>query len=226
MLSTLDWLALEVKYREEALDFYRDHLGLSVSAESDREVALTAGQTDLLLRPPGPVPRGGVHTHYAFSIPRSKYDDWWSSLSATYDLVEHSFGSAKSLYLYDPDGHCVELGQRDEAGSGITGIFEVVLEVESLAAAEAFYAPLASSVVDRGTNRRRIRLDLGPVDVELWEPQLGLADARGGVHVDLGFTGDPAAVVSAVEDLARDVTDVAGGIRVKDQDGHYLTVKS
>lgn len=224
MLSTLDWLALEVKYREEALVFYRDQLGLPISNETDQEVALTAGGTELILRPPGPVPRGGLHTHYAFSIPPSEYDDWWASLSADHDLVEHTFGSARSLYLYDPDGHCVELGQRGGAGSGITGIFEVVLEVESLAVAEAFYSPLATSVVDRGTERRRVRLDLGPVDLELWEPQLGLADARGGVHVDLGFTGDPEAVATALGDRARAVTDVAGGIRLKDQDGHYLTV--
>ena len=39
------------------------------------------------------------------------------------------------------------------------------------------------------------------MELELGEPQLGLADARGGVHADLGFeTADPAAAADAIDE--------------------------
>lgn len=226
MLTGLRWLALEVKYLEDASDFYRAHLDLSVRREDDREVALAAGETDLVLRRPSGVPRGGLHTHFAFSIPPSEYDDWWNRLAEQFDLEEHQFGSMRSLYFEDTEGNCVELGQRadETAGPGIAGIFEVVLEVEDLGPAEAFYTDLGMELVDRGEARKRVRLTAGPFDVELWEPHLGLADARGGVHVDVGLeTPEPEVLADRVADRALDVEDVHGGVRVKDPDGHYLT---
>jgi len=226
MLSGLAWLALEVKYLDPALKFYRDRLRLPVSDRSDHEVTLVAGETDVVLRPPGPVPRGGLHTHFAFSIPSEEYNDWWAELSDSYELVEHRFGRAKSLYLYDPDGNCVELGQRTDRGAGISGVFEVVIEVEDLDTAEVFYSRLGASVIDRGSARKRVRLDLGPVDLELWEPQLGLADARGGVHVDLGFEGDPESVADSIDDLVCHIEEEPDRVRIRDPDGHWLTVRS
>lgn len=224
MITGFDWLALEVKYLEPAVGFYRDQMGLPISSRSGSECILRAGDAELVLRTPGPVPRGGVHTHFAFSIPRGEYDEWWDLLSTEYDLVEHRFGSMKSLYLDDPDGHCVELGQSSDTGSGITGIFEVVLEVESLDIAESFYSRLGASIVDRGSERRRVRLDLGPVDLELWEPHLGIADARGGVHVDLGLLGDAAGVATAIEGVACEVAREPNRTFFKDPDGHTVTV--
>ncbi|WP_435318668.1 VOC family protein [Haloarchaeobius sp. TZWSO28] len=224
MLSTLRWLALEVKYLGSAMEFYGETLGMAERRRDESEVAYAAGDTDLVLRRPSSVPRGGVHTHYAFSIPADEYDDWWDRLANEYDLDEHVFGEARSLYLYDPDGNCVELGQTDVTGPGIDGIFEVVLEVADLHRAESFYRALGFDVVDRGENRTRIRLQ-GPMALELWEPHLGLADARGGLHVDLGFDGDPDAVVDAVGAAARSVERLDdGGVRLLDPDGHYLTV--
>jgi hypothetical protein len=64
----------------------------------------------------------------------------------------------------------------------------------------------------------------GPVDLELWEPQLGIADARGGLHVDLAFlTDDPEAAVEAGGPWPGTVASVPGGRRVVDGDGHVLT---
>ncbi len=223
MLTGLAWLALEVKYLEPARAFYGDVLELSTVADLDRELRFEAGDTELVLRRPTDVPRGGLHTHFAFSIPAGEYDDWWERLGEGYELEEFRFGDARSLYLYDPDGNCVELGQRSVAGPGIDGIFEVVLEVEELARAEAFYADLGFETVDRGRNRTRVRM-AGPVALELWEPQLGLADARGGVHVDLGFRcPDPAAAAEAVADDARSVEVADGRTIVRDPDCHHLT---
>lgn len=222
MLDSLDHLALEVVYLDRAREFYTTNLDLPIRHGSDTEVAFSAGETDLVLRRPTSVPRGGLHTHYAFSAPAHEYDDWWAKLE-DFGLEEHVFGSSKSLYFDDPDDHCVEIGQVGSEGKGITGIFEVVLEVVDLSRAEEFYTDLGFEVSNRGDERRRVRLS-GPMDLELWEPQLGLADARGGVHVDLGFgTADPEEVVEIVRDRVCGVESLENGIRVLDPDGHFLT---
>ncbi|WP_255168316.1 VOC family protein [Natrononativus amylolyticus] len=226
MLTRLAWLALEVKYLEPARRFYEETLELSVTDERGDAVAFAAGETDLVVRRPTGVPRGGLHTHFAFSIPDAEYDDWWDRLSEEYDLEEFTFGSARSLYCYDPDGNCVELGQQGVPGPGIDGIFEVVLEVESLPAAESFYADLGFETVDRGDDRKRVRMN-GPVALELWEPHLGIADARGGVHVDLGFEApNPDRAADAVADRACRLEGGTDGTVIRDPDGHHLTIVS
>ncbi|PSP99205.1 fosmidomycin resistance protein [Halobacteriales archaeon QS_4_70_19] len=196
MLSGLAWLALEVKSLDRAVAFYQDHLDLSLRRQDGREAALGAGETDLLLRRPAGVPRGGLHTHYAFSCPADAYDDWWDRLAANFGLHEETFGDVRSLYFYDTEGNCVEVMGRDSGSqTAITGL------------------------------SRRTRLTAGPFDLELWEPHLGLADARGGVHVDLGaYVDDPEAAADAVWGRADRVEDLDGGdVRVRDPDGHYLT---
>ena len=226
MLSGLAWLALEVKYLEPARSFYEETLDLSIDAETSSEVRYHVGPSNLVIRRPSGIPRGGIHTHYACSIPADAYDEWWNRLAAAYDLEEFQFGSARSLYLYDPDGNCVELGQRDVSGPGIDGIFEVALEVGSLDRAESFYADLGFETVDRGADRRRIRMD-GPMALELWEPQLGIADARGGVHVDLGFAcDDPARAAETVADRVCRTRRADDDWIVVDPDGHHLTLLS
>jgi len=227
MLDSLDHLALEVKDLDVAREFYAETLDMSVSRADDRTVVLSAGEVDLILRRPNGVPRGGLHTHYAFTVPTAEYDDWWDRLSVDHEVQEHQFGTASSLYLYDPDGNCVELGESDagDVGDGIDGLFEVVLEVTDLDRAETFYRNLGFEPVDRGDRRRRVRLR-GPVDLELWEPHLGIADARGGVHVDVGFgSDDPDRALAPIRDLAWDVTELDEGYRVLDPDGHRVTIR-
>ncbi|SEO81880.1 Catechol-2,3-dioxygenase [Halogranum amylolyticum] len=244
MLTALDRLGLEVKYLDRARAFYEDRLGLDPVDVSETAVTYTVGETSLVLRRPSGVPRGGLHTHFAFTTPADEYDDWLADF-ADLDPEEYTFGTYRSLYVDDPDDHCVEIGGIDDAdggnadangtegangvdGSGLTGIFEVVLEVEELARAEAFYLALGFDVVDRGDERRRVRLR-GPFDLELWEPQLGLADARGGVHLDLELAvADPDVAVEAVDEWVSDpvVVDSDDGVRrlrVRDPDCHLLT---
>lgn len=223
MLEELGWLGLEAKYLDRAESFYRDRLDLDIADATDWEVRFDAGPTELRVRRPCSVPRGGVHTHFAFSIPAEEYETWVDRLSADHELYEHDFGGARSLYLYDPDGNCVELGQQPVAGPGIDGIFEVVLEVTDLERAVACYRELGFDVVDEGKNRRRVRLD-GPMALELWEPHLGIADARGGLHVDLGFeTAEPDEAARAIEEWTRRREPLEDGVRVVDADGHVLT---
>jgi catechol-2,3-dioxygenase len=224
MISALRWLALEVKYLDHASAFYREHLQLDTSRETDSEVVFEAGETDLVLRRPSTIPRGGLHTHYALSIPAAEYDGWYDRLAETFAPDEHTFGSARSLYFYDTEGNCVELGESEDSGSGVLGVFEVVLEVEDLARAEGFYTALGMEIVDQGGERHRTRLSAEGFALELWEPQLGLADARGGVHVDLGFgVENPEKALGAVRESVRSVEHLDGSIRVRDPDGHFLT---
>ena len=226
MLGGLDWLALEVKYLDRAQAFYEAFLDLEVRDSTERETVLDVGDSTLVLRSPGPVPRGGLHTHYAFAIPHDEYDDWHARLAERFDLVEHTFGDATSLYFYDTEGNCVELGQSDVDGPGIDRIFEVVLEVENLDRARDFYERLGFEVVGDGdAERQRVRLSTGPLDLELWEPHLGIADARGGVHVDVGIESpDPAAAVEAVREDALAVEEIESGVRVRDLDGHAVSL--
>ncbi len=226
MLTELQWLALEVKYLDRTQAFYEAFLDLDVRSESAHETALAAGETDLILREPSSVPRGGLHTHYAFSIPADEYDRWYTRLDERFDLVEHTFGDSRSLYFYDPETNCVELGQSAVDGPGIDGIFEVVLEVEDLDRAQQFYEQLGFDLTDTGDQRNRVRMTTGSFDIELWEPQLGLADARGGVHVDIGVQAEtPAETAKAVESLALRVeTPNAETRRIRDPDGHYVTL--
>lgn len=223
MLTSLDALALEVHHLDRARQFYETHLGLD-GERGASEAAYQVGDTELVLREPSTVPRGGVHVHYAFATTPARYEEWLDVLGASFDLVEHEFGSARSLYLDDPDGHCVEIGTAGQDGDApLTGVFEVVLEVGALEPAVDFYTALGFDVVDRGSDRERVRLT-GPVDLELWTPQRGIADARGAVHADLRFRADDArAAASTVESRACSVESVADGVRVRDPDGHYLT---
>lgn len=230
MLGSCLWLALEVKSLDRVGSFYREQLSIPIVSETDREVSLdVGGGSELRLRRPDGVPRGGLHTHYALSCPADVYDAWWERLGETFDLREVDFGSMRSLYFYDPEGNCVEIGGRDDPRGTeeptVSGIFEVVFEVESLPDAERFYTDLGFDIVDRGENRRRTRLTTGPFDIELWEPHLGLADARGGVHADIGIEAEaPEAVADAVDGRATKREPLENGLRIRDPDGHYLTL--
>ncbi|WP_324758286.1 VOC family protein [Haloarcula montana] len=225
MLSTPAWLTLEAKDPDRLTAFYEAFLELDVVSESEQEAVLSAGETALRLRAPGEVPRGGLHTHYALMVAEGEYDDWYEALEQRFDLVEHTFGDQRSLYFYDPEGNCVELGERPDAPGGVSDLFELVLEVEELAGAVEFYADLGFEVVDDGRAEGRVRLSTGAFDLELWEPRLGIADARGGVHVDFGVVAEaPDSVAREVADRARSVTEVDEGVRIRDPDGHYLTL--
>ena len=220
-------LGLEVASLPRAARFYTDAFRLvPVRYESDL-VAFDVGGTTLALRRPTDTPRGGVHVHYALTAPAREYGRWRARFP---DVEQVTFGDAQSLYPFDPDGHCPEVACFGDRGTGLTGVFEVVLEVTDLDASEAAYRALGFEPVDRGDARRRVRLRgpadaARPFDLELWEPQLGLADARGGVHVDLGMRV-PEPVETARRafgdvDRAR-ITETATGVVVRDPDDHRL----
>jgi catechol 2,3-dioxygenase-like lactoylglutathione lyase family enzyme len=67
----------------------------------------------------------------------------------------------------------------------VSGVSELVLEVQDLEAAEAFYAGvLGFPVVDRWPDRDAVWVMAGDrTRIGLWRPQVGLAGGRGGAHV-------------------------------------------
>ena len=67
----------------------------------------------------------------------------------------------------------------------VTGVSELVLEVEDLAAAERFYnGVLGLPIVERWAEREAIWVMAGDrTRIGLWRPQVGVAGGRGGEHV-------------------------------------------
>ena len=88
-------------------------------------------------------------------------------------------------------------------GVPVSGVSEVVLEVVDLDAAEAFYAGvLGFPVVGRSAEARRVWVMAGTrTRIGLWQPQLGIARGRGGIHVHYAFAIDESEFDPAVEHL-------------------------
>jgi len=114
----------------------------------------------------------------------------------------------------------------------VTGVSELVLEVEDLEAAEAFYAEvLGLPVVERWPAREAIWLMAGErTRIGLWRPQVGLAGGRGGLHVHFAMHIEDADYDSAVallrergEDAEEIAFDGAGrAAYVTDPDGNVV----
>jgi len=86
---------------------------------------------------------------------------------------------------------------------GVTGVSELVLEVQDLGTAERFYADvLQLPVVERWTDREAVWLMVGErTRIGLWTPQVGLAGGRGGVHVHYAMHVPPERYDAAVAAL-------------------------
>jgi len=89
------------------------------------------------------------------------------------------------------------------AGIPVTGVSELVLEVLDLEEAEQFYADvLGFPVVERWDKGGRVWLMAGTrTRIGLWRPQVGIAKARGGLHVHYAMQIDDADFDAAVERL-------------------------
>ena len=88
-------------------------------------------------------------------------------------------------------------------GVPVTGVSELVLEVQDLAAAEDFYAGvLGLPVVDRWPDREAIWVMAGErTRIGLWRPQRGLFGSQGGKHVHFALHIAEADYDAAVERL-------------------------
>lgn len=83
----------------------------------------------------------------------------------------------------------------------VTGVSELVLEVNDLDAAERFYSGvLGFPVVERWPERGAIWVLAGRLTrIGLWRPQVGLAGGRGGAHVHFALHIDDADFDAAAE---------------------------
>ena len=224
MTYSVNWLALSVKSLKSTAAFYHDTLGLPIRQRSDTEWAVTAGSAAILLRRHDHHSRGGDHVHYAFETGAAAVDRWRDRLAEYGPVHEHDFGHYRSLYFFDPAGHCVEIGGRKTRSEEITSIFEIVLEVRELEPATVFYETLGFKIKSTGENRRRVRLDGGEVELELWEPHTGIAGARPGRHVDLGLSTTDVHAIRRRLGLLDNQSEGKQTTTFTDRDNHRITL--
>jgi catechol 2,3-dioxygenase-like lactoylglutathione lyase family enzyme len=115
----------------------------------------------------------------------------------------------------------------------VTGVSELVLEVQDLERSEAFYAGLLGlPVVERWPQREAIWVMAGDrTRVGLWRPQVGLEGGRGGVHVHFAMhiaEADYDAVVARLRAAGEPMPEHAFGTThgraayLTDPDGHVV----
>jgi catechol 2,3-dioxygenase-like lactoylglutathione lyase family enzyme len=101
-------------------DFYNGLLELPLTASSDREVAVQAGETELVFTTAAPGTSPSYH--FAFRIPGNRFGQAKSWLQERAELIRHGgmdefpwdFWNASAVYVLDPAGNIVELiGFRD-----------------------------------------------------------------------------------------------------------------
>ncbi len=117
-------------------------------------------------------------------------------------------------------------------GIPVTGVSELVLEVEDLEASERFYSGvLGLPVVDRWPDREAVWVLAGErTRIGLWKPQVGLFGSRGGAHVHFAMhiaEADYDAAVERLSSLGLEVEETAfeGAGRaayVNDPDGNLV----
>ena len=118
------------------------------------------------------------------------------------------------------------------AGVPVTGVSELVLEVQDLEAAEEFYSGvLGLPVVERWPDREAIWVMAGErTRIGLWRPQIGLAGGQGGAHVHFAMQiadADYEGAVALLRERGAEVEEIAfdGAGRaayVTDPDGHVV----
>lgn len=118
--------ALYVDDLARAEAFYRDVIGLRVLSSTPRLVSIDAGKATVLLLFARGASTEGIQTdsgwipphdgtgpiHLAFAIPAEELDTWERHLvenGVTIESRTRWSGGGASLYIRDPDGHCVEL---------------------------------------------------------------------------------------------------------------------
>ncbi|MDQ4041952.1 MAG: VOC family protein [Actinomycetota bacterium] len=118
------------------------------------------------------------------------------------------------------------------SGVPVTGVNELVLEVEDLERSERFYAGvLGLPVVARWPQRDAIWVMAGErTRIGLWRPQVGLAGGRGGKHVHFAMhiaEDDYDSAVERLREQGQEIEEIAfegagRSVYVTDPDGHVV----
>ncbi len=119
-LEQIDHVALTVSNVQQSITWYRDVLRLERRFEEvwgDRPAVMCAGSTCLALFPPDtdrPLPTPDHNTlamrHVAFRVDRANFAQAKIDLrqrGIEFEFEDHTV--SHSIYLYDPDGHRIEI---------------------------------------------------------------------------------------------------------------------
>jgi catechol 2,3-dioxygenase-like lactoylglutathione lyase family enzyme len=123
-VSGISELVLQVSDLEDSRRFYRDLLGFEETLYGEGaegrywylvgETARLGLWTEQVGLAGG---RGGVHVHYAFSVPDAEIDVLKDRLESAGAEVEGpiQLGPGRAVYITDPDGNVVEFWSQDMA---------------------------------------------------------------------------------------------------------------
>ena len=128
--------ALYVDDMGRSVEFYERVFGFSLLTASDRLSALRVAPLQMLLivkkgaavnptvTPEGTVPPhdGSGQLHIAFAVPSGQLNEWRTTLEGHGVAIESEMEweeGGQSLYLRDPDQHCIELKTTDWDGSPV-----------------------------------------------------------------------------------------------------------
>jgi len=224
MLTGLDWLALEAKYLEVAGTFYEETFGLTCRERGADELVFAAGDTDLVLRRPAALPRAGSTRTLRSRSPRPSTTTGGTASTTT------TTSRRRALAPPDRSTCTIPMATASNSVNRTSRGRESTASSRSSSRSRISSARRPSTRISDSKRSTRATTESASDSTGRWpsssgEPHLGIADARGGVHVDLGFeTDEPAAALEAVRNrigsLERESNE---NVVVRDPDGHFLT---
>jgi len=109
MITGTNHITFSVRELESSIQFYRDFLGMKLHVFWDTGAYLTAGDTWLCLSLGEPEPATD-YTHVAFSVSERTISELRTKLGqAGIEEWKQNTSEGDSLYLFDPNGHRLEL---------------------------------------------------------------------------------------------------------------------
>ncbi len=123
----VDEMQRSVEFYERVFEFPREYASDRITAlrVASRQILLVM-QRGASLKPSvmsfGTIPPSDArgHQHLAFGIPPSQFDQWLTRLEVHGVAIENRLDwpeGGQSLYIRDPDDHCIELKTSDWGGT-------------------------------------------------------------------------------------------------------------
>jgi len=225
MLTGLDWLALEAKYLEVAGTFYEETFGINVSRARGGRTRLRGGRHRSRAPPTGGAPaRAGSTRTLRSRSPRPSTTTGGTASTTT------TTSRRRALAPPDRSTCTIPMATASNSVNRTSRGRESTASSRSSSRSRISSARRPSTRISDSKRSTRATTESASDSTGRWpsssgNPHLGIADARGGVHVDLGFeTDEPAAALEAVRNrigsLERESNE---NVVVRDPDGHFLT---